>query len=529
MNTNLEHKKTALTKWKEFALWISDTWLFGISLAIVAIFYALTLRTGHYWVGDDLQYIQHAINLVEGKPYVDPLYISNAIASVGPLKYPPIFPLILSVVYAIFGLNFIAMKVVLIGFFIGSLVIVKTIFKQHLSSIASILLVLYLGLNPDFWDFKDRILSEYTFLFFALLALLLMQLNDTKHTYTYALLLGITMYLSYGIREIALVLPLTLITYEIWHYRKITVHSMLAISLFVLLATGQKLLFETVPTHLQFKQQLDLLLQSATISPTSYTYINTDPTNIFKQGERYFWSLYHFLQIRYLPYSGYFYLLVNLCVLTGYIAALHQKIRFTEIFFIGYFCTLLLFGGFDGFRYLLPILPFYVMYLFTGFLTLTSICRHPIMISSAGLLLIVFINSAGFSDKKSNFIGQHTLNNKLEQLFSFVSKQTETTDIIVTYDPRVLSFFTQRTASTYPGNSEDLAWLMKYLWAIRANYLITSTAAITPYNKKQIDWILKHHPNELSLVFNNETFMVYYLTGKSKNGQRTGQIQHKLN
>ena len=510
VNTNLEPKKKQLSKQNNTGLNIDNIWLFWISLAIVAIFYALTLRTGHYWVGDDLQYIRHAINLVEGKAYVDPLYISNAIASVSPSAYPPVFPLILSIAYAIFGLNFIAMKVTLIGFFISSLVIVKIVFKQHISSITTILLVLYLGLTPDLWDFKDRILSEFPFLFFALLALLLMQLNDTKQTYTYAILLGIAMYLPYGIREIALVLPLTLITYELWHYRKVTTRSVLAIGIFVLLAMAQKLVFGAIPTNLELKHQLDLLVESGATSPTTFSYISIDPGNIFKQGERYFWSLYRFLQIRHLPFSSYFYLFANICVLTGYITALRQKIRFTEIYFIGYCCTLLLFAGFDGLRYLLPILPFYVMYLFKGFLKLTSFCRHPIKASLTGLLLIIFINSAGFSEKESSFTGPSTLSNKLEQLFSFVSNHTQSTDIIVAMQPRVLSFFTQRPASTYPGHRPEK--FMSYLRAIQAKYLIASPSLFKPQNKKEFDWVLSHHSNELSLVFDNETFKVYYLT-----------------
>lgn len=515
VNTNLEPKKKQLSKQNNTGLNTANIWLFWISLAILVIFYAITLRSGHYWVGDDLQYIRHAINLVEGKPYVDPLYISNTIASVGPSAYPPIFPLILSVIYVVFGLNFIAMKAVLIGFFISSLLILKIVLKQHISSIASILLTLYLGLNPEFWDFKDRILSEFPFLFFVLLALLLMQLNDTKKTYIYAILLGITMYLSYGIREIALVLPLTLITYELWHYRKVTIHSILAISLFVLLATIQKLVFGAIPTNLEFKDQLDLLIESGATSPTTFSYIK--PEKIFIQGERYFWSFYHFLQIRYLPYSGYFYLFANICVLIGYITALRQKVRFTEIYFIGYLCTLLLFAGFDGFRYLLPILPFYMMYLFTGFLKFTSFCRHPIKISATGLLLITLVYSAGFSNKESSFISPSTPNTKLEQLYSFISEHTQTTDTLVAMQPRVISFFTQRPASTYPGKRPDQ--FMNYLRAIQTKYLITTPSLHKPQNKKELDWILNHHPNELSLVFDNETFKVYHLTNQHKSNE----------
>jgi hypothetical protein len=514
INLNLSSRLLCSLK-KTLPRSIGDIWLFGITLVVITIFYVLTLRAGHYWVGDDLQYIQHAINLVEGKPYINPLYISNAVASVGPMAYPPIFPLILSVIYVVFGLNFIAIKVALISFFISALSILKASLKQYASTITIIFIILYLGFNPEFWDFKDRILSEFPFVCFSLLALFLMQISDLKQSYAYAALLGVTMYLSYGIREIALILPLVLITYELWHYRKVTIYSILAMIIFVLLVIVQKLSLGLVPIPVELNQQLDLLVDSGSASPTTFSYVNLSFENIFKQGVKYFWSLYHILQIRFLPYSGYFYLIVNICVLTGYLKALFQKIRFIEIYFVGYLCALLLFAGYDGFRYLMPILPFYIMYLFTGFLKLASLCNHTLKLSLVGLLLIMYINIAGFLEKESNFVSQPTYDVKLDELFSFISEHTQATDVIVAMQPRVIAFFTQRQASTYPGHKPEE--FMKYLRAIQAKYLVTSPSLQKPQNTKEVDWVLTHHDSELFLVFDNETFKVFNIESQKAN------------
>jgi hypothetical protein len=518
MKINLDPRKL-LNKRNIPVIRINNTWLFSLSLAILAIFYILTLASGNSWTGDDIQYIRHAINLAEGNTYVDRLYITNAMASISPKAYPPVFPLIISVLYATFGLNFIAMKVTLIGFFIASLGLLKIIFKQHTSSITCTLLILYLGFNPEFWFFKDRILSELPFLFFALSALLLMQLNDFNKTYLNTVLLGSIMYLSYGTREIGLVLPLTLITYELWHYRKVTLHSMLAIIIFILLAMAQKLALEAPPTHLEFKQQLDLLIPSGASPPTTFSHINIDIDNVLNQGTRCYWSLYQFLQLQYLPFSGFFYLFSIMCALIGFVTALSKKIKFTEIYFAGYFCALLLFSGFDGFRYLLPILPIYVMYLFTGFIQLTSFCRHNTKLSVIGALMIIFLNTAGFANKKSHLSRSSMLNTKQEQLYSFISNHTKTTDIIVTRKPRILSFFTQRPASTYPDPIDTPDWFMKYLNAIQAKYLVMSPLLTKAHNKKEINWVLNHHKKELSLVFDNKTFKVYSITNQIINHQ----------
>lgn len=513
VNTHLKSVKTQSNTKNNTLLNIDASWLFWLAVAIIAAFYILTLRPGHFWVGDDLQYIRHAINLIEGKPYIDPLYINNALASVAPSAYPPIFPLILFVIYALFGLNFAAMKVVLIGFFISALVVLKAIFKQRISAITTLCLILFLGLNPEFWDFKDRILSEFSFLFFSLTALYLMQRNNSNQTYSSAALLSLLMYLSYGIREIALILPLTLITYELWHYRKLTTHSMFAISIFTLLVLAQRYFFVFDPTHFEFNQQLDLLIEAGATPPTTFSYVNLDPESIIKQGQRYFWSVYRFLQLRHLPFSGYFYLFVNICVLTGYITVLIKKIRFTEIYVAGYMCALLLFAGFDGFRYLLPILPFYIFYLFVGILKLISFNHLLKKTAVTGLLLMfVYANSLGFSDKESTFLGPNTLSTKNEQLFSYVSDNTLPTDTFVARDPRILAFFTRRHASTYPTSKSNPEEFMKYLRVINTNYLIAVPRPHEPSYNKIFDLLLEKHPDELQLVFDNDTFRVYYLT-----------------
>lgn len=515
MDTNSEYIKKLVNKQTKTVLNIGSAWFFGISLAILSIFYALTFRKGHYWVGDDLQYIRHAINLIEGKLYVDPLHITNAIATVGPQMYPPIFPLILSVVYGLFGLNFVAMKVVLIAFFISSLVFVKTLVKQRLSEAGAIFLVFFLGLNPELWDFKDRILSEFPFMFFVFLALLLMQLKDNKATYVIAMFLGVVMYLSYGIREIAIVLPLTLITYELWHYRRVTRHSMFVIGLFVLLVVIQKLVLGSVSMHSEYKQQLDLLMESGATAPTAFSYVNTDLENIIKQGERYLWSLYGILQIKYLPFGGYFFLFANICVLTGYVTALFRKISITEIYVTGYFCALLIFAGFDGFRYLLPILPFYVFYLISGFLKLIVLAPYfkKIGVISA-ILTVAFVNFMGFLDKALILEEHYERSNSLDQLYSYVVAKTATTDVLVATNPRVLSFFTRRRASAYPFHKNDADWFMKYLRVIDARYLITTTTSSTQtlLDERKLDLLFKNYRDSFSLVFNNDFFKVYELT-----------------
>ena len=59
-----------------------DGWAIVALLTLILTFHLLTLRTGYNLVSDSAQYVMHAQNLVEGRPYGDIGYIPN------PKNYP---------------------------------------------------------------------------------------------------------------------------------------------------------------------------------------------------------------------------------------------------------------------------------------------------------------------------------------------------------------------------------------------------------------------------------------------------------
>ena len=77
-------------------------WL-AIALLLIAVWYALTLREGHAWGGDNAMYLLHARNLLSGMPYTDTGYLYNPASGRFPVSYPPVFPLLLAPLVALFG------------------------------------------------------------------------------------------------------------------------------------------------------------------------------------------------------------------------------------------------------------------------------------------------------------------------------------------------------------------------------------------------------------------------------------------
>src|SRR4051812_42341810 len=148
--------------------------LIPAAVALVATVHLATLRPGHEWGDDFSLYVAHARNLAEGRPYADTGYLYNPnFPSLSPRTYPPVFPLLLAPVYAVFGLDLAAMKAFVVLLFTALLGLLAVILRRRLSAPYVVACLLLFGLNPYVWQHKDRLLSEVPFLLFAYLSLFL--------------------------------------------------------------------------------------------------------------------------------------------------------------------------------------------------------------------------------------------------------------------------------------------------------------------------------------------------------------------
>ena len=56
---------------------VNRGWIIPSAVLFIVIAQVLTVREGHNWGGDFAQYILHARNIVEGRPYAQTGYIYN--------------------------------------------------------------------------------------------------------------------------------------------------------------------------------------------------------------------------------------------------------------------------------------------------------------------------------------------------------------------------------------------------------------------------------------------------------------------
>lgn len=499
-------------------------WWKPVTLGVVFILWVVTETSGHNWGGDFSQYIYHAINLVEGRPYADIGYIHNSFAFVGPATYPPVFSFLLAPVYLLFGFNLFAFKVVVVACFCLALYFSASLGEKKLDRVYQFAIIITLALNPYFWVQKDRILSDFLFLLICLLTLSVLNkryikaaagYRDTKNkNWSFAVLLGLLLYLNFATREIGIVFIPAILCFELFHFKKISLVTCYALFIFVALYSLQSVSLKAPEANIEMNKRVAELAreQGKTKAFVSHTdFINLDITNILKQAVRYtaamsgVWPGTRNIFVQVVSWVAFLIALLFACA--GYIRAVLSGPGITEIFVAGYLAVLVLFAGFQGLRYFIPLIPifFFYAYMFHQQL-LHSRYRKTILTVAAIFIATTTITYAANYQTYLHQQNHGITSPETIALVDFIKKSTPEDSVFVFQKPRTLALLTRREVSAKPGNRGD-EFLVKYMTAIGADYLVHSN----------IDWRGISHPvkpmslpdDKFSLVYNNDYFYVY--------------------
>jgi len=480
----------------------------------IALFYGLTLREGHGWGGDFSQYIHHAINIAEGKSYHDIGVIQNTLNYVAPRIYPPVTSLALAPVYYFFGLDLTAMKLEQLAVFCMSLLVMGRLFSRNLSSIGVVVVITLFALNPHIWAQKDTIHSEYLFLLFSFLSLWLMDLHYSKAGERiqpgFGLLLGLVMYLAYACREIGVVLPLTLVCYELVALRRLTGAALISVTVFLSLALLQKSIL--VPQSMYPVVEAKLSSMAAGVDMGEFTHAGIfkfDPGHIARQVLRYGESLKEFWSVSYKP-GLVAAVIFTLLALTGYVRRLGLRISVPEIYTAGYIAVILLFPGFQGMRYLLPVIPLYLYYAVIGIQFVGVFIERRVLIV---LLLIVAggVGSIYLHDyREQNFvvIEDGISSPDAVAMFDYIRNSTQPGDLIIFRKPRVMALFTNRDSTIYPARG-NAPLLLEFLEVVEADYVV---AGQFDSDQDMLIPVIDQYPERFSPMFSQGDFTVYRYT-----------------
>lgn len=469
-----------------------------ISILIVGVFYGFTLREGHPWGGDFSQYIHHAKNIAEGKSYHETGYIYNSqYSTLGPETFPPVFPFILVPSYCWFGLNLTAMKFPAILFFLLSLWCIYLSFREELSFPYLIVLLNVLGFHPYFWEFKDEILSDLPFLCFVYFGVFLIQKAyraAPQSQNVYAFYLGLTIYLAYGTRSLGLILLASLVVYDVIRFRRVSAFVTMTSLVAGILIVLQGVFFHNDRSYIDQFMQIDL--QSNFHNALSYI-----------KRFSLFWDNSYSHIARHLLFTA-----TAGVALLAYVSRVKKALGILEIFSFFYIAAIIIFP-FGQMRYLIPIFPLSLFYLFWGIQYLHHALKKTAAAkwSFAILIFFLFVSYAGqYSKMNYGPISEGVAIKESIELFEYIKNHTDEEDVFFFRKPRVLALFTERKASYYhqPQTDEEL-W--DFFQKIGVAYLVIAPALDTP----QIFSFVERYRRAFEPVYSNADFYVYKMNEPS--------------
>jgi hypothetical protein len=482
----------------------------GVALLVIVVsvltLYLWTNHPEHDWGGDFSMYVSHARNLSEGLPYAQTSYIPPPGVIPGPSSYPPAHPILLLPAYALYGLQYDKLKIIGFFCFVLSLWMIHKTARTVLSESYALLLVTAIGFSPYFFQFKENVLSDVPFLFFTYLALVLI-LNQPftssrpREQFLWGVSIGIAMYVAYATRSIGAILLPALILNDLISYRRVTTVTIIGSVVFVFFFAAQNLLLRSEQFYIQV-----LTLNPDVLVANLFVYLKSFSI-LWKTGA------YELIRI-------IVFIFFSILAAVGFLLRVKQKITILELFFVMYFLPLVLFsvGEYTQQRYLIPLLPLYLMYAFYACQKLTiqnSIVRKikPLVVC---LSLIVIVYSLRYANLGESTFARGVTSPDAADLFTWVQTNTEQHDVILFGKPRVLSLYTSRPTTSHHGHeSAEAFW--KYAMDLEAQYVIAPRDEMKPeideVRPEFFDQLIRAHMHQLALVHENTSFRVYRIIG----------------
>ena len=458
-----------------------------------------TLTRGHEWGDDFASYIMQGQSILNGNAdeFVErnTFTIFESSFQIGPVAYPWGYPLLLTPALILKGVHPLMLKVPGLVLFAGFLICFYWLTKDRLTRTESLLLVSLFAFNPILTKFLDQILSDFPFLFIIFLGLVLISNFKADESFWKHVLLGAVLFCAFFVRTTGLILFASYLVYQALGFlnnrearKNILSNSVTATLSFALLWLITSRIFPS--------GQSSYFEQLKGLTPTIFK------ENIFI----YFYLFRDFFGASPLWQYGY-YLLVGLFLL-GIIARFNVD-QLLIIFFVLYFVAMLFWPERQGIRFIFPLLPLFVYFVFQGIRFIIqklpeNYHRAGEIVSSSlwTLLMISFLFTSGMR-AYNNLQSGRKINGPFDpyssDVYNFIRAKTPPESVIVFFKPRAMRLFTDRDTVMSIG-CERMELLGDYAVISKK----AENSQIPPDEIDQCNF-------KLNNVFENQRFIVYEL------------------
>jgi len=484
--------------------------IFLLSFLFIAILTLLSFDTRYYLGGDNIRYIILAKSIISGQGYRD----INEPSSPPHTTYPPGFPLLLIPFLLLFGLsypllNLLPLILALFSLFLFFLILKGASEKEELRLISFSLL----GTSPIFLLYSHTLLSEIPFLFFTLLTFYLFSQSEKKKSPFLLIASFLSLTFSLFIRTAGIgILP----AFSLYLLLKKRYRELITLLILFLLFFLPYFLYNR---HLgRGSGYLELFTYKNPYNPEEgkiglTTYLSRFGKNF------YLYSFFVFPQMLF-PFTlpSPFRFLVGLFSLLLLIISFRKRLKAKDSLYPFYlfFSFFILFSWpevWTGDRFLLPLFPFLLYYLFLGFDSLFP---------KRGSLLYLFfgIIALGYLIKDFQGVGENIGINlsrlkgdryagypldwvRYFQACEWIKEHTERDAVIVARKPEFVYFLTERKSFLYPFTT-DPKKIMAKIEEREATHLLFDQFFWTQTSSRYLTPLLNEFSNRFEPIYSTD-------------------------
>jgi hypothetical protein len=491
----------------------------ALATAFVFVLYALMaaeLSPGIASQATDwAMYVMHARNIVKGLPYTQTGYVfqPESTTELGANSYPSGYPLLLAPFYAVVGLDIRLFKLLNVAFLVLSLWPVYLYARRTLPQVYSLLLIVALGFSAMFLGSLDVLGSDAPYQLVSFLVLLLLlriydqRLNETN-PWKWGLLAGFSIAGAYLIRPFGLAFLLAAAGTELLRKRRLTTFLVAIATAFVpLMLLNNFLLHRDSSYAHQFTLSIPLIVRHAAAHAGYFSYVFANPLS-----------------------QSFRYLLWGATLLLALLAA-SKRVRaglgVTELYLLAILAVISVYWA-PSPRYLLCVIPIYMVYMFEGFRALVARLpqrfARPLQVAAAALLLFAPAANAVLvrPDPNDTLVTAP----RYEELCAAVRRQTGPDALVIFWNPRVFALSTGRHSSGWPAEGPPDR-MTDYLRRVHADYIVADKGR--PDDRRFLIPVLAAAPLRFATVYENGQFILMrVLEGRDGNEGRQGGVRRSF-
>ena len=473
---------------------------YGVLAAIVAgvfLLYLTQITPGVDSISTDwVIYVTQARNIADRHPFAESLYVYQPEAAMyGATTYPPGYSLLLAPVYAAFGLNLRAFKIVSDLALALALLPIYWCVRSRLGTPAGWVLTLALGLSYPFVALQNGLGSDGLYLllsFWTLAALVRIyeKRQDETAPWLWGAAVGLLVAAASITRPIGFALLLALVAYEALRRRRITRFAVAVVAVFApLIILNHLLAYSVASSAEQFTPSIPKIARHIAAYVGLFSYLFSNP-------------LSHWL--RYVLWA-----VATLLAVTGVLTTLRTANPIPLLYSAAMMGVLGVYWM-PNHRYLAPILPIYLIYAGLGGRWLVRrlgrrAARLALAAGVAAVLAVPAINAVTLKPDPDSLITAPAF----QDLSAYLRAHAAGSELTVFWNARVLALASDRPSSSYPrvaadGSEPTAESVLRYLDRVRPAYVVLDDGFAS--DERHLAEAIAMAPARFPIIHQNERF-----------------------